>query len=191
MPRSFKGQANDSRSEEQQLKAITKLLILLLAFLALSCSRPQQNSTTVLIIRHAEKASDADDSPLTEAGEKRAQALIRVTEDAGVKAIYTSQFKRNHDTAKPLSERLGVSVTELPVDLQSPGDYGKRLAKDILEKHSGQTVLVIGHGNTIAATIEGLTGRSPQIGEIAYGDFFTVIISPSGEAKVIKAQYGF
>lgn len=172
------------------MKAFTRVLILLLAFIALSCSRPQPGSTIVLIVRHAEKASDADDSPLTEAGEKRAQALIRVAEDAGANAIYTSQFKRNHDTAKPLAERLGISVTEMPVNLQSPGDYGKRLAKDILEKHSGQTVVVIGHGNTIAATIEGLTGRSAQIGEVAYGDFFSVIVSPSGEAKVIKAQYG-
>lgn len=156
----------------------------------ISCNRPQQGSTLVLIVRHAEKASDADDSPLTEVGEKRAQALIRVVEDAGVNAIYTSQFKRNHDTAKPLSDRLGVSVTEMPVNLQTPGDYGKMLAKDILEKHSGQTVVVIGHGNTVASTIEGLTGRAAAIGEVAYGDIFSVTISPSGEAKVIKAQYG-
>jgi broad specificity phosphatase PhoE len=172
------------------LKAAIKILISLLAFSFVSCSRPPQNPTTVLIVRHAEKASDADDSPLTEVGEKRAQALIRVVEDAGVNAIYTSQFKRSHETAKPLADRLGVTVTELSVNLQSPGDYGKRLAKDILEKHAGQTVLVIGHGNTIAATIEGLTGRPTQLGDVAYGDLFSVTISPSGEAKLVKAQYG-
>ncbi len=155
-----------------------------------SCNRPHPGPTLVLLVRHAEKASDAEDSPLTDVGAKRAQALIRIVEDAGVKAIYTSQFKRNHDTARPLSERLGVAVTEMPVNLQNPGDYGKVLAKDILEKRSGQTVVVIGHANTIASTIEGLTGRAIQIGEVAYGDFFSVSISPSGEAKVIKAQYG-
>lgn len=174
------------------MKAATKLLILLLAFGFVSCSRQQQQgSTVVLIVRHAEKASDADDSLLTEAGERRAQALVRVAENAGVRAIYTSQFKRSHDTAKPLSDRLGVSVTEMPVNLQTPGDYGKLLAKDIIEKYSGQTVLVIGHGNTIAATIEGLTGQAAPAGDVGYGDLFMVTLSPSTGAKLIKAQYGF
>lgn len=174
------------------MKAATKILILLLAFGMLSCSRPQQqqSSTIVLIVRHAEKASDAEDSPLTEAGVQRAQALVRVAEDAGVGAIYSTQFKRNRDTAQPFSTRSGVSVTELPVNLQHPGDYGKRLAKDILEKHAGRTVLVIGHGNTIASTIEGLTNRAAQIGDVQYGNLFIVTVPPTGAASLIKAQYG-
>ena len=143
-----------------------------------------------MITRHAEKASDAEDSPLSEAGVQRAQALVRVVEDAGVSAIYSTQFKRNHDTVQPLSHRLGVSITELPVNLQSPGDYGKMLARDIMEKHSGRTVMVAGHGNTIASTIEGLTGRAAPVGDVQYGDLFIVTVPPSGAAKVIKAQYG-
>lgn len=164
-------------------------IILLLAFAALSCSRPQTGSTIVLIVRHAEKASDADDSPLTEAGMKRAQALVRVAEDAGVSAIYSTQFKRNRDTVQPLSERLKVSVTEMPVNLQSPGDYGKRLANDIREKHSGQVVLVVGHANTIASIVEGLTGRAASFEAVEYQDLFVVTLNPSGAASVIKAQY--
>ena len=117
------------------MKAARNVLILLLALGIISCSRPQQSSTIVLITRHAEKASDAEDSPLSEAGVQRAQALVRVVEDAGVSAIYSTQFKRNHDTVQPLSHRLGVSITELPVNLQSPGDYGKMVARDIMEKH--------------------------------------------------------
>ncbi len=172
------------------MKAATKVLILLLACGFVSCSRPQQNTTTVLIVRHAEKASDAEDSPLTTAGTERAQALIRVAEDAGVGAIYSTQFKRNRDTAQPLSDRLGVAVTELKVNLQSPGDYGKTLARDIMEKHAGQTVLVVGHGNTIASTIEALTGRAAGIGDVQYQDLFIVTVPPSGAARMIKAQYG-
>lgn len=166
-------------------------LALLLALGVVSCQRPQPNSTIVLIVRHAEKASDAEDSPLTEAGVQRAQALVRVAEDAGVSAIYTTQFKRSRDTAQPLSDRLGVAVTEAPVNLTAPGDYGKALARGILEKHSGQAVMVIGHGNTIASIIEGLSGRAASIGEIKYHDLFVVTVSPSGPANVIKAQYGF
>jgi broad specificity phosphatase PhoE len=143
-----------------------------------------------LIVRHAEKASDAEDSPLNEAGIERAQALVGVAADAGVSAIYTTQFKRNRDTAQPLAERLGIAPAEVPVNLQNPGDYGKTLAKTILEKHSGQTVVVIGHGNTIASIVEGLTGRAAPQGDIQYSDLFMVTIPPSGPARVIKAQYG-
>jgi broad specificity phosphatase PhoE len=166
---------------------------LLFAVTLISCGKPQpaQPSTVVLIVRHAEKASDAEDSPLTEAGAERSRALVRVAEAAGVSAIYTTQFKRNRDTAQPLSEQVKVSVTELPIkDLQNPGDYGKTLARDITEKHAGQTVLVVGHSNTIPLILEALTGRPAPVDHAEYGDLFIVTVPPSGPPGVIKAQYG-
>ncbi|MFL6229352.1 MAG: phosphoglycerate mutase family protein [Pyrinomonadaceae bacterium] len=165
--------------------------LLLLACCAVSCHRAPQGSTVVLVVRHAEKASEADDSPLTEAGAQRAQALARVAADAGVSAIYTTQFKRSHDTAQPLAERLGIAVTEMPVNLQTPGDYGRRLATDIIEKHRGQTVLVVGHSNTVAAIVAGFMGRVSAPGEVQYSDLLIVTIPPSAPAQVIRAQYGF
>lgn len=105
------------------MKRVVTVLVLLLAVCVASCSRQQQGSTVVLIVRHAEKASDAEDSPLNEAGTQRALALAGVVQDAGVRAIYTTQFKRNYDTAQPLAARTGVAVMEMPVDLQNPGDY--------------------------------------------------------------------
>jgi broad specificity phosphatase PhoE len=172
------------------MKRVFVILVLLVGCGVVSCNRQPPGSTVVLIVRHAEKASDAEDSPLTEAGMRRAQALVRVAEGAGVSAVYSSQFKRNRDTAQPLAERLGVSVTEAPVDLQNPGDYGKTLAREIVEKHRGQAVVVVGHGNTIAATVEGLTGRAAPLGDIQYSDLFVVTVPPSGPAGLIRAQYG-
>jgi broad specificity phosphatase PhoE len=172
------------------MKTATKCLVILLALGLAGCEQRRTGATTVLIVRHAEKASDAADSPLTEAGSQRAQALVRAVEGAGVNAIYISQFKRNRDTAQPLSARAGIAVTEYPVNLETPGDYGKTLAKDILDKHAGQTVVVVGHGNTIAATVEALIGRPAQIENVEYHDLFIVNIPPSGSAKLIKAQYG-
>jgi broad specificity phosphatase PhoE len=171
-------------------RAVKFLTALLLAFAATTCGGKPQGPTVVLIVRHAEKASDAEDSPLTEAGTRRAQAFAGVAADAGVSAIYTSQFKRNRDTAQPLAERSGVAPTEAQVNLQNPGDYGQRLARDIIEKHRGQAVAVIGHGNTIAATVEGLMGRSVPLGDVQYGDLFIVTVPTEGPARLIRAQYG-
>lgn len=171
-------------------RAVTLLILLLLATSLVACSRTQTGSTTVLLVRHAEKASDADDSPLTETGTERARALLQVAGDAGVSAIYSTQFKRNRDTVQPLAERLKLAVTEMPVNLQSPGDYGKRLAKEILEKHPGQTILVVGHSNTIGSILEGLSGRAVPMDGVEYQDLFIVTIHPDGAAGIIKAQYG-
>lgn len=188
---SASGRVDKGKGHQRGMKAAITYLVILLALGLAGCGQGQsQGATTVLIVRHAEKASDAPDSPLTEAGIQRAQALVRAAENAGVNAVYSSQFKRNRDTAQPLSERAGVAVAQAPVNLDSPGDYGKTLAKDILDKHAGQTVVVVGHGNTIAATVEGLTGRPAQIDNIEYHDLFIVTVSPSGAAKLIKAQYG-
>jgi len=174
------------------MKKSTLALVLFLTAGLVSCGGgARQGPTTVLVVRHAEKATDADDSPLTEAGVRRSQALVRVAEGAGVSAIYSSQFRRNLDTAKPLAERLGVPVTQAPVNLGNPGDYGKALARDILEKHAGGAVLVVGHANTVAATVEGLTGRAAPPGDVQYGDLYVVTATPSGEARVVKAQFGF
>jgi broad specificity phosphatase PhoE len=175
---------------QRMKRAGTILILLLLATSLASCNRSQPGSTTVLIVRHAEKASDAEDSPLTEAGTQRAQALVQLAGDARVSAIYSTQFKRNHDTVQPLAERLGITVTEVPVNLQNPGDYGKTLARNIIEKHSGQTVLVVGHSNTIGSIVEGLSGRAVPMNGVEYHDLYVVTIPPSGSAGVIKAQYG-
>jgi broad specificity phosphatase PhoE len=165
--------------------------ILLLSICSVSCDSPPAGSTVVLVVRHAEKASDAADSPLTEAGHQRAQALARAVEEAGLSAIYSSQFRRNLDTAQPVSARIGVAVTQVPVaDLSSPGDYGKALAGEVVAKHRGRTVLVVSHGNTIATVIEGLTGRAPALSSVEYHDLFVVTIPPTGPAGLVKAQYG-
>lgn len=172
------------------MRRFVAVLLLALAFGAGACRKPPVGSTVVLIVRHAEKASDAEDSPLSQAGAQRAQALVSAASGAGVSAIYTTQFRRSHETSQPLAERAGVSVTEMPVNLQNPGDYGQRLARDILEKHRGKTVLVVGHANTVAAIAEALAARPLDVGEAQYDDLLIVNVPPAGSARVIRAQYG-
>ncbi|HEU4584483.1 MAG TPA: histidine phosphatase family protein, partial [Gemmatimonadaceae bacterium] len=65
-------------------------------------------STTVIVVRHAEKAvGQGDDPHLSAAGEARARALARALEDAGVTAVITTQWIRTAETARPAARAAG------------------------------------------------------------------------------------
>ncbi len=182
------------------MKKAAIILSLFLGFSCLACNRSAPDSaskattpnpTTVLIVRHAEKASEGDNPPLTEAGLKRAQGLVRVVQDADIKAIYTTQLIRSRDTAKPLADRLGISITEMAVNPANVADYGKTLAKELLDKHKGKTVLVVSHTNIMPALIEALSGKAIEpISDPDYDNLFIVTIPANEPARLIKAQYG-
>src|SRR6266576_4605291 len=69
--------------------------------------------TTVILVRHAEKNIEPNnpDPDLSPAGEARAQELARMFSNAGVNAIYATEYKRTQETVKPLADRLGLSVS--------------------------------------------------------------------------------
>ncbi len=128
------------------------LLTLVAALLATSLAAAPNPVTTVILVRHAEKASQEDSSPLTPAGTKRAQELARVLAGMKVDAIYTTQFRRVQDTAAPIATALGIT----PVVRNTGATYAADLAKHILAENRGQTVLVVGHSNTTIAVLKAL-----------------------------------
>ncbi len=67
--------------------------------------------TSIFIVRHAEKADATKDTDLSEAGRSRADILAKTLRDAGITAIYTSEFKRTQETAAPLAKALGINPT--------------------------------------------------------------------------------
>src|SRR5215831_19794894 len=69
--------------------------------------------TTIIIVRHAEKIIDPNnpDVDLSPAGQARAQELARMFGDAGINAIYATQYKRTQETVKPLADKLGLPIT--------------------------------------------------------------------------------
>ena len=62
--------------------------------------------TTIILVRHAEKIIDPNnpDVDLSAAGQARAQEIARMFGDAGINAIYATQYQRTQETVKPLSE---------------------------------------------------------------------------------------
>jgi len=72
--------------------------------------------TRVILVRHAEKAGDEGDVPLTDAGRQRAALLADMLGESGVDAVYSTHWKRNTQTAAPLARAAGLDVTVLRAD---------------------------------------------------------------------------
>ncbi len=158
-----------------------------------AAAHAQDSPTVVLVIRHAEKAVEPGDNPgLSEAGQKRAQELVELAEEAGVNAIYTTQFKRAQDTAKPLAARLSIPVTPVEVNRENAAGYAAALAKSVLAKNAGQVVLVIGHSNTVPAIVEAFGAKRPAAIDDAteFDRVFVLIVPKSGPVKLVKTRYG-
>jgi broad specificity phosphatase PhoE len=148
-------------------------------------------ATTVILVRHAEKASTEDDSPLTEAGARRADALVRALEDADVSAVYSSQYRRNLETARPLAERLGQTPRVVSLESEKLAESLESMKRRLLAEHSGETVVVVGHSNTVPMLMELLgVEEAPRLSDEDYDDLFVVTVIAGGEARWLHLHYG-
>jgi phosphohistidine phosphatase SixA len=148
------------------------------------------SSTTVIVIRHAEKESVAAADPaLSAAGEARAALLARMFGDikgAGrLDAIYVSATLRSRSTAAPLAARLSM------IPIEAPADDPKGLARRVLRENSGRRVMVIGHLNTVPAIVSALAERSdiPKIDEQDFGTMYVVTVPRIGSANLVRLSY--
>jgi phosphohistidine phosphatase SixA len=164
-------------------------------FLALACliaahapALAQSRATVVILVRHAEKAAQpADDPPLTPAGMARAQALADALKASTVTAIITTTLTRTQQTAEPLAKLRNVNLEVVPI---AQAAVHSRAVAEAVRKHQGETVLVVGHSNTIGAIIFALGGPPmPDICDSQYSDMFTLILDgPS--TRMIHSTYG-
>lgn len=146
----------------------------------------QTASTTVLLVRHAEKAAEpANDPPLTTAGAARAHSLLDAVRDANVSVIITTQFVRTKATAQPTASALGI--TPQVINAQAT----PAAVAAAIRQHAGHTVLVVGHSNTLPAIIEALGAKRPAaICDAVYDNLYVVRVQPNGKAGVVHAKYG-
>jgi broad specificity phosphatase PhoE len=134
--------------------------------------------STIYLVRHAEKAGEEGDVPLTEAGAARARELARVLGEAGLRQIYTTQYRRNVDTAKPLAEKLGIA----PVVIAA--DNVDELVERLRTTPPGQAALVVSHTDKLPVIGEKLGVPFPAVAHTEY-DRLTVVtlVVTEGQAK--------
>lgn len=158
-----------------------RLRLLLVLLLAATGCMPKV--TTVYVLRHAEKAPDGHDPPLSDAGQARAEALERAIPPKRVDVVYATQYLRTQETVYPLAAAAGLQPEVYPAD------HVEQLAKLIRTKHRNQTVVVCGHSNTVGPILRALGVHSKvPLAEDDYGDLFVVTI---GESKVSMQRRHF
>jgi broad specificity phosphatase PhoE len=169
------------------MRILRALFVLALAASPLAAQSPA--STTVIVVRHAEKAAaPAADPPLTAAGVARAEALVGVVRDAGVSVIISTQFARTRATAAPAAALLRLAP-EI-VDARAP-NHEQLVAEGVLARHRGETVLVVGHSNTVPGIVAALGAPRPApICDAEYDNVYVVVVPPRGPATATHARYG-
>jgi broad specificity phosphatase PhoE len=178
-------------SRQQRCPWLSLLLLsVLVCANAFAVAAQQSATTTVILVRHAEKGdAPANDPVLTEAGAARARALMAIARDAGVTAVITTQFARTRETARPAVEALGITP-----DVARAGGVAAQHAQDVarmVQAHAGGVVLVVGHSNTVPAIVAALGApQPPPICDSEYDGLYIVVVPATGPAHLIRGRYG-
>ena len=159
------------------------VLVLVLSLLTTAAAFAQH---PVFVVRHAERADAGmaggagNDPDLSEPGRARAQALAALLKDAGITAIYVTEFKRTQQTAEPLATALGVKATIVS---------SKEVASLVQKVRAGKgPALIVGHSNTVPDVLSRLgVGDPPKIGDADYDNLF--VVTGGDNPTVIRIHY--
>jgi len=157
------------------------IVALLLSLTACASSPTGDAGASFVVVRHAEKTVDGTrDPPLSAAGVARAQRLARSLRGHDLRATYATQWRRTRQTAAPAATLHGLDT--LAYDAETPAaDFAARLRR----AHSGGTVLVVGHSNTVPGIAAALCGCAvAPMEETEYERRMTVRIAADGTARL-------
>jgi broad specificity phosphatase PhoE len=161
-----------------------RILVFLLVFGWLTVAPNLCAQQAIFLIRHAEKVDESNDPPLSKAGQARAQILARLLRDSGITAIYTSEFQRNVQTAKPLADLLKIKPVVMPSqDLEG-------LLKRIGREQSDGVVLIVGHTDTVPRLLKllGYPG-SISIAPREYDNLFVLFPRKGDRSTLLRLRF--
>lgn len=118
-------------------------------------------------------------------GQQRARTLEAMLADAGVRAIFTTQWTRTRQTAAPLAAKLNLTPVAVPAKEMDA------LLKHLNALGDNDTVLVVGHSDTLPAIAAAL--GTPPVGAIAETEFDRMLIVRTGAGQkpsLLTLRYG-
>ena len=184
-------ESEQDRKRQRRRRRITVIVIYTAIAIGLAWFFESQATTTIIFVRHAEKAAEpADDPGLSEAGKRRVAELTRQLRDAdvvaGIDAVYSTPLRRTQETAQPIADAL-----DLPIRTYDPSDT-EAVLETILKEHKGKIILVVAHSNTVPVLIanHGASKKVPPIHENEYDNIYIISIPWFGKTKTIRLRFG-
>jgi phosphohistidine phosphatase SixA len=176
------------RSVPSAVRAPWKVSARALALLVLVPIALSAQPATVILVRHAEKASATESDPvLSVEGAQRAKDLAVALADAGVGSVITTHLQRTKLTAAGVLE--AAKLTPIVVRAGGP-THAADVAAAVRARPAGEVVLVVGHSNTVGPIITALGG--PKMGDICdsqYSNLYVLQMS-APTPKLIRANFG-
>lgn len=170
------------------MRPVMYLLVLCTACLFLLPGKLRAQTTTYIILRHAEKDTSAPgstamqaDPPLSQKGRERAELLLDVLKEYKPDAIYSTNYTRTKATVAPLAKKFNKEVQLY--DPRNLGAFAGQLAKE-----EGKTIIIVGHSNTAPALVNFLIKEKKYepLDESIYNQFWVVtMLHGMGSAKAI------
>lgn len=153
---------------------------LLCAVLVASTITLAQSAGTVFVVRHAEKASDAPDTPLSDVGRARAECLARTLKDANITAVLTTQYVRTKQTAEPTARQSHAHQESFDAKASA------QIITAAKEAAKNGNVLIVGHSNTVPQLMTSFGTPAVTIPDTSYDQLF---IFPAASPKQLTVVH--
>jgi broad specificity phosphatase PhoE len=153
----------------------TFLLLVFLIAVSASVAAAQHRNLTVILVRHAEKdvspTADKQNPELTADGKTRAEKLVKTAGKYKPKAIFSSNFIRTRDTAKPLAAKRELEI-------QIYDHRNLQAIAELIMSGKYKKIFVVGHNSTTPALANLLIGseKYKPLLESEYDKMFVIKI---------------
>ena len=164
--------------------------LLFLSFFVLTVINGEAQTSTFILMRHAEKDTSVQgstamqaDPKLSEAGEVRAARIPDLLKGLSPDFIYSTNFIRTKSTVTPLSRKTGKEI--LVYDHRNLKGFA-----DELLKMEGKTVVVAGHSNSTPMLVNILIkeNKFQNLDESVY-DTYWIVTLKDGKAEARQMKY--
>ena len=148
-------------------------------------AKQQQETTTFILVRHAEKVDDGTtDPPLSNEGRERATRLAEHLKETRLTAIYSTPYRRTRQTAEPISAQKDLRIKEYE-------PFSPNTLQNILAEERGGKVLIVGHSNTTPLFVNRLIGAElyAELEESDYENLFIVTVTDMEKGTVLHLTY--
>lgn len=148
-------------------KYLILLIICCFSLILFTKCTHKNNSTTIYLVRHAEKdtTNKGEDPPLIMEGYERAIRIVDLLGEVPFASIWSTPYQRNINTVQPLAKKQKLTI-------QHYEWYNWYEEVNQLKNESGNH-LICGHGDNLIPMIVFLNGASP-IAELGHHDYSTI-----------------